>query len=292
MSGGIEYKNSFFRDMFGLDEGANARFLDAVNAVFDTNFTLENTKINDVSLDNVFYTKLRNDVAKIVNGQLIVLIEHQSTINENLPLRMLEYVSETYINILEARNRYKAKLQKIPRPLFVVFYNGKGDFPNEKTLHLSDAFLNDGKNEVMLELAVRVINVSLSKNCDILKKSSSLFSYSTLCNNIAQSQAQNEKDYVRDGIKKTIDMGILVDYLKKNITEVIGMVRAEYDYDTDMAVKGEENWEAGYAAAVAEKDKEISRMNADNARMSSDNARLNAYIQDLQAQIASLRKSL
>lgn len=283
-----EYKNGFFRDMFGLDENANERFLDVVNATFGAAFTLETAEISDVSLDNVFYTKLRNDVAKIVNGRLIVLIEHQSTINENLPLRMLEYVSEIYLNLLETRDRYKRQLQKIPRPLFVVFYNGKVDFPEEKILRLSDAFLDDEKDEIMLELNVRVININLRKNSSVLKKSSSLHDYSTLCGNIEQSQAQNEKDYVRQGILKTIETGVLVDYLKKNITEVIGMLKAEYDYDTDVAVQREESaqesWERGYATAVAEKDAELEHKTEEILRM-------NEKIAELEAQLEARKQS-
>jgi len=34
-----------------------------------------------------------NDVSFTVGDRLIVLIEHQSTINENMPLRLLMYVA-------------------------------------------------------------------------------------------------------------------------------------------------------------------------------------------------------
>jgi hypothetical protein len=36
---------------------------------------------------------LSNDIAMLVDNRLVVLVEHQSTINENMPLRLLEYVS-------------------------------------------------------------------------------------------------------------------------------------------------------------------------------------------------------
>lgn len=283
-----EYKDSFFRDLVGLDKDANVRFLDVVNAAFGTNLTLENAKIEDVSIDNVFYTKLRSDVAKIVNGTLIILLEHQSTINENMPLRMLEYAAQTYMNILNARDRYKMCLQKIPRPLFVVFYNGKADFPAEKTLRLSDAFMDTTDNDVMLELQVKVININLRKKCDILHKSSVLRDYSVLCANIEDCQKQGESDYVRAGILRTMEGGTLCEYLKRNITEAAGMLMAEYDYDTDMAVKKEEweeqvwkkamaqgmaqGMEQGYASGVAWQKAQSEKM-----------------IAQLQAQIASLQ---
>ena len=35
-----------------------------------------------------------------MDDRLIVLVEHQSTINENMPLRLLEYVSRIYEQIV------------------------------------------------------------------------------------------------------------------------------------------------------------------------------------------------
>lgn len=240
-----KYKDGFFRHFLGTEENANARFLDVMNATFGTNLTLETAKIEDINLENVFYTRLRNDVAKIVNGRLVVLFEHQSTVNENLPLRMLEYVTMTYISILNAKDRYKTALQKIPRPLFVVFYNGKQNFPEEKILRLSDAFLDDGVNEVMLELTVRMININLEKNSPILQKSKTLHDYSSLCYFIEKCKEQGKSDFVKAGILLAIKNGVLVEYLEKNIMEADNMFFPEYDYDMDIAVKTEEAEERG-----------------------------------------------
>ena len=48
-----------------------------------------------------------------------------------------------------------------------------------------------------------------------------------------------------EAITECIDNGILVDYLKRRGSEVVNMLTAEYDYDTDMMVKQEEAREEG-----------------------------------------------
>jgi len=55
----------------------------------------------------------------------VVLIEHQSSINENMPLRMLIYISREYEKLTNRRDLYKEHKIKIPSPEFVVLYNGE-----------------------------------------------------------------------------------------------------------------------------------------------------------------------
>ena len=49
------------------------------------------------------------------DGKLIVLVEHQSTVNENMPFRCLEYVTRIYEGIVPVRKRYAEKVYKIPK---------------------------------------------------------------------------------------------------------------------------------------------------------------------------------
>jgi len=44
------------------------------------------------TLENVVYMDLYNDISFEIAGKLVVLIEHQSTINPNMPLRFLLYI--------------------------------------------------------------------------------------------------------------------------------------------------------------------------------------------------------
>ena len=89
-------------------------------------------------LEQVVYMSFANDVSYLIDDTIIVLAEHQSTINSNLPLRCLEYVTRLYEHIQSPRDRYSRTLKKIPIPEFYVFYNWKEDIEINQTLKLSD----------------------------------------------------------------------------------------------------------------------------------------------------------
>jgi hypothetical protein len=55
----------------------------------------------------------------------VVILEHQSTVNPNLPLRVLMYIARVYEKLTAGRNVYGRKKLLIPRPEFIVLYNGK-----------------------------------------------------------------------------------------------------------------------------------------------------------------------
>ena len=76
------------------------------------------------TLENAVYLGMKNDVSFILGTQL-VLYEHQSTPNPNMPLRNLAYVACVYMAYVFGDNLYGRKLIKIPEPRFVVFYNGQ-----------------------------------------------------------------------------------------------------------------------------------------------------------------------
>ena len=83
-----------------------------------------------------------------------MLAEHQSTINDNMPVRFLEYAARLYEQIQNPRDRYSRKLKQIPTPEFYVFYNGLNDYPETTVLKLSDAFITQPE-QVPLELDVK-----------------------------------------------------------------------------------------------------------------------------------------
>ena len=100
----------------------------------------------------------KNDISFEVNGQVLVLGEHQSTVNPNIPLRCLLYVGRAYEQLIDKKARYRTTLVRIPTPEFYTFYNGQKDQPLEQELKLSDAFINPAWNN-SAELKVKVIQV-------------------------------------------------------------------------------------------------------------------------------------
>jgi hypothetical protein len=51
----------------------------------------EDTEIRNVMLSDALYKGLLNDLALLVGDVLLILIEHQSSINENMAVRLLLY---------------------------------------------------------------------------------------------------------------------------------------------------------------------------------------------------------
>ena len=244
-----KYKDSVFTDLFGSDRDGKKNFLELYNALAGTDYKLEEVKLERKIIEQALYKTFNNDVSWEINGKLIVLVEHQSTINENMPFRCLEYVTRIYEGIVPVKQRYAEKVYKIPNPDFYVVYVGKKELPQEQELRLSDAFYE--KDGSKLELVVKVKNCSDSKILPINRSCGILREY---CQFIEIVEHTYNKLFPKRSFKKAIEeaisQGILSDYLDRKSREVINMLCAKYDYKMDIAVKQEEAYEDGLNAGM------------------------------------------
>lgn len=248
------YKDSVFVDLFYEDEKAKENELSLYNALFGTNYTLDDVEIEKIRVEGTIYMNLRNDVSFNVGNRVLVFSEYQSTINGNMPLRDLMYVARTYEKMVPVKSRYKAKTVKIPKPEFFVFYNGTEKVESEYELKLSDAYIeraqvdNKDEDDLSLELKVKVININSNSGNDVLEKCKVLREYTQLVEKVRELKTQGETGYMKKAIKYCIEHHILEEYLRRKGSDVVGFLCAEYDYEMDMQVKGEEKYEEGYAA--------------------------------------------
>jgi predicted transposase/invertase (TIGR01784 family) len=259
-----QIKDSLFVDLFQNDEMAKENFLSLYNAIAGTDLKIENTKIEPRKLERVAYHSLYNDVSMIVNDKLIVLVEHQSTINENMPLRFLLYVARLYETVVPRKDRYRRNVQSIPTPEFYVIYNGIDDYLATKELHLSDAF-RDKSKVPMLDLTVTVYNVTKCQNLPIIKNCAVLNDYVRFIELVRKHLLADEDDGYKKAIEEAESIGLLPNYLERKVSEVYNFLLSEYDYDTDIAVQREETYEEGvsYGAhnQAVESAKEMLNMN-------------------------------
>ena len=239
-----KYKDSVFVDLFGEDITANENAISLYNSLYDTNLTLNDTKIDKLTIDNVLYLNLKNDVSFKVGNNVLVLAEHQSTINYNMPLRNLMYIGRIYETVTDIQDRYKKNLVKVPYPAFYTFYNGIEDYPKEKVLKLSDAYMINN-DKPMLELFVKVININVNKKHEILSKCDVLNQYSMFIDKVRQYRKTGQKNYMEVAIKECINSNILSEYLSRKGRDVMNMLTAEYDYEMDMRVNREEAMNIG-----------------------------------------------
>ena len=255
-----KYKDSVFVDLFSEDEKAKENFLSLYNALHGTNLQLS-CPVENIKLDNVMYMNIVNDVSCLVDGKIIVLAEHQSTINENMPLRFLPYIARLYEKLQAPTDRYLRKLSKIPTPEFYVFYNGVENYPETITLKLSDAFMTK-PDSLPLELTVQVLNINKDKGNKILKTCKTLDEYSLFIEEVRiQTQLDPENGFT-NAVKICIEKGILKEYLQRKAREVINMLIAEYDYDTDIAVQREEAGKIAFAQGISQGISQGSRQKA------------------------------
>ena len=243
------YKDSVFVDLFSTDKTAKANFLALYNTLYHTNY--QSTDIlKNIRLKHVLYMSFANDVSYLVDDKIIVLAEHQSTVNPNMPIRFLEYVTRLYEGIQNPRDRYSRMQKKIPTPEFFVFYNGRKDIAPYQILKLSDAFITQAQSS-NLELIVRLININYDKDNPVVKGCKPLKEYSLFVEAVSRHNAVDKEHGFENAIKECIKNDILREYLQRKSREVMNMLLAEYDYDTDIAVQREESFDMGLAEGEA-----------------------------------------
>jgi hypothetical protein len=193
-----------------------------------------------------------NDISFLLDKKLVILIEHQSTLNKNMPLRLLIYIGRLYEKILENANIYRSKLIKIPRPDFIVLYNGNDKCPDKDVLKLSDAFEYVDIPD-MLELTVNVYNINKGRNKDILQRSKSLSDYAAFIGRIKENITAGLKigAAVKEAVKYCIANGIMKEYLKTHASEVCNMLFTEFNMDEALRVRFEEGQETAAETIAA-----------------------------------------
>jgi len=237
------YKDSVFTKLFGHDK---KMILELYNAIFNTDYG-ENTNIEITTLNDVLFMDWINDISFVIDGKLVVLIEHQSTINENMPLRMLIYMARIYEQICDRDSMYLSKMMEIPAPEFVVLYNGKEEYPDKKELKLSDMFAkHKKKNPINLEVTVQVYNINKGRNPELARRSVTLDEYETFTAEIRENEkTMSFAKAVVKAVKDCKNKGVLKEFLRKHSSEVINMLFGEWDMNTALRVREKEGIREG-----------------------------------------------
>ena len=234
-----QYKDTVFRMLFSEKEN----LLSLYNAVTGSHYqNAEALKI--VTLENAIYMGMKNDLAFMLETN-IYLYEHQSTINPNIPLRDLIYIGIEYQQYLNDKSLYSSKLQKIPAPKFMVFYNGTDDVEDRMELKLSSAYEHLA-GEPDLELKVLMLNVNEGHNKDLMEQCQTLKEYAIYVARVRKyASALNLNDAVERAITECIKEGILVEFLRKNRSEVKMVSILEYDKEWEEKKLRKAEYEAG-----------------------------------------------
>ena len=251
------YKDSLFRFVFAEKKD----LLELYNAINGSHY--ENTEDLEVNtLEDVLYLGVKNDLSFLL-GSSMNLYEHQSTWNENMPLRGLFYFSELYQNYLKAeglRLTGTGRRLLLPLPRYIVFYNGTKEEPDEAQLLLSDSFPEPkGGGLPALECRAQVLNINSGHNQEIMKRCHRLKEYSEFIGEIRcrlQSGLKLE-DAVEQGIEVCIRRGVLSDILSRSKMEVRKMLLTEYDEKAEREYLRKQSREEG----VQQGEDRVNRLN-------------------------------
>jgi predicted transposase/invertase (TIGR01784 family) len=210
------------------------------------------TPVEINTLTDVLYKNQINDLSFVLDGQVVVLIEHQSTINENMALRLYLYSARVYEKITKQKPLYKRKRVKIPVPQFIVLYNGNEPFPEYAVQKLSDNYIVEQENP-QLELKVNIYNINYEVNSEIVQKSKSLNEYSRFIGKIKENLADGLilEEAIQQAIEYGIEHDIMREFLEANGTEVANMLLSGWNMDEALIVSKEEGFEDGYEAGFA-----------------------------------------
>ena len=238
-----EYKSSVFTTYFSDPKHAANLYQSLSNGE-----TVQPEDIEFVTLDNAIYLNRKNDFAFTSQGKVLIVGEHQSTLNPNMPLRSAIYYGRTMERLIPANNIYKTKLIHIPTPEFYIFYNGTKQHPVESILKLSDAYI-EKTDEPMLDLTVKMININPVNNHPILQKSRSMYEYSCFIQKVRDYEKPGEPltNAIEAAIQDCLREGIMVDFLSKHGSEVSNMLFTEFNMEDALRVRGEEGYEDGLA---------------------------------------------
>ena len=260
-----------------MDNNANREFKDSVFSLLfsDPNVlrklysTLvdvplpDDIPVNINTLQDVLYMTQINDLSFEIGGKLIVLIEHQSTINPNMALRLLMYIGRLYEKMVKNRDIYSKKKLTILRPEFFVLYNGKEPFPDKAILHLSDLFEKNGitgiKEKILLELEVQVININEGRNEKMLRKCKELYGYSAFTAKVREYE--QETGSLEAALKKAIEYccqhDIIKEFLENHAQEVHSMLMTEFNLEDALAVRFAEGREEGIEKGIEKGREEV-----------------------------------
>ena len=233
------YKDRLYKMIFN----DKSELLKLYNAINGTHYD-DSAMLTITTLDNAIYMTMENDLSFIIDMRL-ALYEQQSTVNPNLPLRFLMYITDIYSAYTKDMNIYGSKKVQIPLPSFVIFYNGVKSQPDRTEFFLSELF-HPTTDQPALELKAVMLNINKGHNQELMNACHTLRNYSEYVARIRTYSAEMPlTNAVEKAITECIHENILRDFLLKNRAEAKAMSIYEYDEEKTLRMFREEGYEDG-----------------------------------------------
>ena len=261
------YKDSLFRMVFREKK----ELLSLYNAINGTAYE-DPEELIVTTIEDVLYMGRKNDISFLIKD-VMNLYEHQSSVNPNMPLRGLIYISMLYQGYIEQNNLdiYSSTLLKLPTPKYLVFYNGTKAEPDRQELRLSDSFIKR-EEQPDLECRAVVLNINYGHNKKLMEACRKLYEYSRFVETI--------RGYLNTGMKlgaamdqaieDCIRFDILKEFLLKHRGEVKQVILTEYNQERHARTLLEEGRKQGReenARLLQEKNTQLQKEREENAKL-------------------------
>lgn len=188
----------------------------------DTAVTIDDIQLE--TLETVLVNDIYNDLGFIVNdgrtARYILLVEAQSKWIENMTLRMLFYLSETYRRYLKKtkQSEHIAKRVHLPKPELYVVYTGNKDLPDEISFK-DDYFDGDAPIDIRVKILKQpgqnTIYGQYIGFCKVYDKQRKIYS--------------NKLECIKETLKICFENGYLTEFLNHYQQEVVTMMSELFD---------------------------------------------------------------
>lgn len=232
-------KASVFTDLFSIPKN----LCQLLRVLHPEDCESDENSIHNVTIKNVLLDQCYNDLGFQVGDKLVILVEAQTTWTENIIIRSLMYLAQTYQEYIKetGQNVYNSKKIKLPKPELYVIYTG-----NRKTkpdyLYLSKEFF-DGE-ESSVEIKVKMIYDG--EEGDIINQ----YVTFTKIYDIQMKKYGRTREAVRETIRICKERDILREYLTDREREVENIMDMLFDeeYILDTYIESERREAAEKAA--------------------------------------------
>ena len=211
-------------------------FLDLLKECRNNQASLKIEDIEPFDLDSNIAVRIRrNDVSFITkDNRLIILIEHQSTINPKMAFRLFIYYVELlqlWVKTNEIDLYSASKLPELPAPEFYVVYNGVSSLKETSSVFILESI------GIKIDAKVKIIDIHFDKLKDT-KPDNALagyaFFYKVYGEQIQKGlTAEKAFDVARN---ECIKNGYLAGFIDKE--EFIVTYKDILDYDTQLRAEG------------------------------------------------------
>lgn len=214
-------KASVFEDLFSNKE----YLLQLYQALHPEDTTVLESDLEYVTLQQVMANNPYNDLGFKVGSRLMILVEAQSTWTENIIVRCIMYLAQTWKDyfISSKQSVYASMKLEFPEPELYVLYTGSKTI-SKTEISLSEEFF--AEKPIAIDAKVKVLITG--KNNDIITQY-------VLFTKVIDEQRNLYKNNTQTAITETIrickDKNILKEYLENHEKEVIDIMVTLYSQE-------------------------------------------------------------